>query len=140
HLKDATAKGAKVLTGGKRHALGGTFFEPTIVTGATREMEFATEETFGPLAPLFKFDTVDEVIALANDTIFGLASYFYARDLRGVYKVAEALEYGMVGINTGLISNEMAPFGGVKQSGQGREGSRHGLDDYTEMKYICMSV
>ena len=140
HLKDARAKGATVLTGGKRHALGGTFFEPTIVTGATRDMEFATEETFGPLAPLFKFETVDEVIALANDTIFGLASYFYARDLSRVYKVAEALEYGMVGINTGLISNEMAPFGGVKQSGQGREGSKHGLDDYTELKYICMSV
>jgi succinate-semialdehyde dehydrogenase / glutarate-semialdehyde dehydrogenase len=140
HLKDAQAKGAKVVTGGKRHALGGTFFEPTIVTGATRDMAFAQDETFGPLAPLFKFDTVDEVIELANDTIFGLASYFYARDLSRVYKVAEALEYGMVGINTGLISSELAPFGGVKQSGQGREGSRHGIDDYTEMKYICMSV
>ena len=140
HLKDAQAKGAKILTGGHRHALGGTFFEPTIVTGATRDMAFAQDETFGPLAPLFKFETVDEVIELANDTIFGLASYFYARDLSRVYKVAEALEYGMVGINTGLISSELAPFGGVKQSGQGREGSRHGIDDYTEMKYICMSV
>ena len=140
HLKDAEAKGAKILTGGHRHDLGGTFFEPTIVTGATGEMDFAREETFGPVAPLFKFETVDEVIELANDTIFGLASYFYARDLSRVYKVAEALEYGMVGVNTGLISNEMAPFGGVKQSGQGREGSRHGLDDYTELKYICLGV
>jgi len=103
-------------------------------------MAFATEETFGPLAPLFKFDTVDEVIELANDTIFGLASYFYAKDLSRVYKVAEALEYGIVGVNTGIISTEVAPFGGVKQSGQGREGSRHGIEDYLEMKYICLSI
>ncbi|MCR8722783.1 NAD-dependent succinate-semialdehyde dehydrogenase [Frigidibacter sp. ROC022] len=140
HLADATAKGGKVLTGGKRSNLGGTFFEPTIVTGATREMAFAEEETFGPLAPLFRFETVDEVIELANDTIFGLASYFYAKDLSRVWKVAEALEYGMVGVNTGLISTEVAPFGGVKQSGLGREGSRHGIDEFTEMKYVCLSV
>ncbi|RBO52188.1 succinate-semialdehyde dehydrogenase (NADP(+)) [Rhodovulum sp. BSW8] len=140
HLADATAKGAKVILGGKPHQRGGTFFEPTIVTGATQEMQFATDETFGPLAPLFRFETEDEVIAMANDTIFGLASYFFARDLSRVYKVAEALEYGIVGVNTGLISTEVAPFGGVKQSGLGREGSRHGIEDYLEMKYICMSV
>jgi len=138
HIADATAKGGTVLTGG--HALKGTFFEPTIITGATRDMAFATEETFGPLAPLFKFDTVDEVITLANDTIFGLAAYFYARDLSRVTHVSEALEYGMVGINTGLISTEVAPFGGVKQSGLGREGSRHGMAEFMEMKYICTSV
>ena len=140
HVADATAKGARVILGGKRHARGGNFFEPTIVTGATREMAFATEETFGPLAPLFRFETVDEVISLANDTIFGLASYFYAKDLSRVFKVAEALEYGIVGVNTGIISTEVAPFGGVKQSGLGREGSRHGIEDYLEMKYICLSV
>ncbi len=138
HIADATAKGGTILAGG--HALSGTFFEPTIITGATRDMAFAQEETFGPLAPLFKFDTVDEVIALANDTIFGLAAYFYANDLSRVVKVQEALEYGMVGVNTGLISTEVAPFGGVKQSGLGREGSHHGMDDYMEMKYICTSV
>lgn len=140
HLKDAEAKGGKVVMGGGRHALGGTFFEPTVVTGATRNMAFANEETFGPVAPLFKFETVDEVIELANDTIFGLASYFYAKDMSRVWKVAEALEYGMVGINTGLISTEVAPFGGVKQSGLGREGSRHGMNEFTEMKYLCLSV
>ncbi|ALG91193.1 MAG: NAD-dependent succinate-semialdehyde dehydrogenase [Pseudomonadota bacterium] len=140
HLADATARGATILRGGRRHGNGGTFFEPTVVTGATQAMQFATEETFGPLAPLFKFDTVEDVIAMANDTIFGLASYFYARDLSRVYKVAEALEYGIVGVNTGIISTEVAPFGGVKQSGLGREGSRHGIEDYLEMKYICMSV
>jgi len=138
HLKDATAKGARILTGGKR--IGGHFYQPTIVTGATRDMDFATEETFGPLAPLFRFEDEDEVIDLANDTIFGLASYFYAKDLSRVWKVAEALEYGIVGVNTGIISTEMAPFGGIKQSGLGREGSRHGLDEFTEMKYICLSV
>ncbi|NNF91930.1 MAG: aldehyde dehydrogenase family protein, partial [Boseongicola sp.] len=111
-----------------------------IVTGATQEMKVATEETFGPFAPLFRFKDEDEVIEMANDTIFGLASYFYARDLSRVYKVAEALEYGIVGVNTGIISTEVAPFGGVKQSGLGREGSRHGIEDYLEMKYICMSV
>jgi succinate-semialdehyde dehydrogenase/glutarate-semialdehyde dehydrogenase len=140
HIADATAKGAEVILGGKEHEKGGLFFEPTIVTGATREMDFATDETFGPLAPLFRFKDEDEVIALANDTIFGLASYFYANDLSRVYKVAEALEYGIVGVNTGIISTEVAPFGGVKQSGLGREGSHHGIEDYLEMKYICMSV
>ncbi len=140
HLKDALSKGAEVKLGGKRHALGGLFFEPTIVTGATCDMAFARDETFGPLAPLFRFRDEDEVIAMANDTIYGLASYFYARDLSRVYKVAEALEYGIVGINTGIISTEVAPFGGWKQSGLGREGSRHGIEEYTEMKYICMSV
>ncbi|WP_068110903.1 NAD-dependent succinate-semialdehyde dehydrogenase [Tropicimonas marinistellae] len=140
HIADAVAKGGNVVTGGARHNLGGTFFQPTIVTGATREMAFAQEETFGPLAPLFRFETVEEVIELANDTIFGLAAYFYARDLGRVTKVSEALEYGMVGVNTGLISTEVAPFGGVKQSGLGREGSRHGMDEFLEMKYICTSV
>jgi succinate-semialdehyde dehydrogenase/glutarate-semialdehyde dehydrogenase len=138
HVEDAVAKGAKVILGGKR--MEGCFFEPTIVTGATKDMAFAQEETFGPLAPLFRFETVDEVIELANDTIFGLASYFYARDLSRVWKVAEALEYGIVGVNTGIISTEVAPFGGVKQSGLGREGSRHGIEDYLEMKYVCISV
>jgi len=140
HLDDATDKGAEILMGGKGHNLGGTFYQPTVVTGVTQAMTVAQDETFGPLAALFKFDTVDEVIEMANDTIFGLASYFYANDLSRVYKVAEALEYGMVGINTGIISTEVAPFGGVKQSGLGREGSRHGMEDYLEMKYICMSV
>ncbi|NNE81724.1 MAG: NAD-dependent succinate-semialdehyde dehydrogenase [Silicimonas sp.] len=140
HIADAVSKGGKVLTGGKAHALGGTFFEPTILTGATREMAFAEEETFGPLAPLFRFDTDEEVIEMANDTIFGLAAYFYGQNLSRVQRVAEALEYGMVGVNTGLISTEVAPFGGVKQSGLGREGSRHGMADYLEMKYICTSI
>ena len=140
HIGDAVAKGAKVILGGNRIGADTCFFEPTIVTGATRDMAFATEETFGPLAPLFRFETVDEVIELANDTIFGLASYFYAKDLSRVFKVAEALEYGIVGVNTGIISTEVAPFGGVKQSGLGREGSRHGIEDYLEMKYVCLSV
>jgi len=140
HLADATAKGGKVLTGGQAHALGGTFFEPTIVTGITQDMVVAHEETFGPVAPLFRFETEDDVIAMANDTIFGLASYFYARDLSRVYRVAEALEYGIVGVNSGIISTEMAPFGGIKQSGLGREGSHHGIEEYTEMKYVCLSV
>ena len=140
HIADVIKGGGKIVTGGKRHALGGTFFEPTVVTGVTPSMLVAIEETFGPLAPLFKFDTEAEVIKSANDTIFGLASYFYARDIGRITRVQEALEYGMVGVNTGLISNEMAPFGGVKQSGLGREGSRHGLDDYMELKYICLSI
>src|SRR6056300_258653 len=140
HIADATAKGASVIYGGDSYQGAGHFLPPTIVTGATRDMAVATQETFGPLAPLFKFDDVDEVIELANDTIFGLASYFYAKDLSRVYKVAEALEYGIVGVNTGIISTEVAPFGGVKQSGLGREGSHHGMEDYLEMKYICMSV
>ena len=138
HITDATAKGAQVILGGQ--AIQGNFFEPTIVTGATQDMAFATDETFGPLAPLFRFTNEDEVIAMANDTIFGLASYFYAKDLSRVYKVAEALEYGIVGVNTGIISTEVAPFGGVKQSGLGREGSHHGIEDYLEMKYVCLSV
>ena len=140
HIADVLAGGGKIVMGGKRHALGGSFFEPTVVTGVTPDMMVATEETFGPLAPLFKFDTEAEVIHRANDTIFGLASYFYARDIGRITRVQEQLEYGMVGVNTGLISNEMAPFGGVKQSGLGREGSHHGIDDYMELKYICLSV
>ena len=139
-VADATAKGAAVVTGGKGHNLGGTFYPPTVLTGVTREMHLAQEEIFGPVAPLFKFETVDDVIEQANDTIFGLASYFYANDLSNVWNVAEALEYGMVGVNTGLISTEVAPVGGVKQSGQGREGSKYGIDDYLEIKYICMGV
>ena len=140
HIADVLASGGKILTGGKRHALGGTFFEPTVVTGVLPTAKVATEETFGPLAPLFKFDTEEEIIALANDTIFGLASYFYSRDIGRITRVHEALEYGMVGVNTGLISTEVAPFGGVKQSGLGREGSHHGIEDYLEMKYICLSI
>jgi succinate-semialdehyde dehydrogenase/glutarate-semialdehyde dehydrogenase len=140
HIADAKSKGAEVILGDDTPSNNGNFIAPTIVTGATRDMAFSTEETFGPLAPLFKFETEDDVIALANDTIFGLASYFYAKDLSRVYKVAEALEYGIVGVNTGIISTELAPFGGVKQSGLGREGSHHGMDDFLEMKYICLSV
>ena len=140
HLKDALDKGATVLTGGEAHALGGKFFQPTIVTDATQDMQVATDETFGPFAPLFRFTDEDDVIAKANDTIFGLASYFYAKDISRVTKVSEALEYGIVGVNTGIISTEVAPFGGIKQSGLGREGSRHGIEDYLEMKYICTSV
>ncbi|WP_296423196.1 NAD-dependent succinate-semialdehyde dehydrogenase [Yoonia sp.] len=140
HLDDALSKGGRILTGGKAHALGGQFFEPTIVTHATKDMIVSTDETFGPFAPLFMFEDEDDVIFQANDTIFGLASYFYAKDLSRVTKVAEALEYGIVGVNTGIISTEVAPFGGVKQSGLGREGSSHGIDDYMEMKYICTSV
>lgn len=140
HIKDAVAKGAQIITGGKRHALGGTFFEPTVLSGVTSDMLVKNDETFGPVAPLFRFKDEADVIEQANDTIFGLASYFYANDMRRVTRVAEALEYGMVGINTGLISTEVAPFGGVKQSGQGREGSRHGTEDYLEMKYLCLSV
>ncbi|SPD64463.1 succinate-semialdehyde dehydrogenase [Cupriavidus taiwanensis] len=138
HIADALGKGARLLTGGKRHALGGTFFEPTVLADVTPAMRVAREETFGPLAPLFRFSTDEEAIAMANDTEFGLASYFFSRDIGRVWRVAEALEYGMVGINTGLISNEVAPFGGVKQSGLGREGSKYGLDEYLEIKYLCM--
>ena len=141
HVADAKSKGGTVIMGGGEPSQReGNFLPPTIITGATQDMLFATEETFGPLAPLFKFEDENEVIAMANDTIFGLASYFYAKDLSRVYKVAEALEYGIVGVNTGIISTELAPFGGVKQSGLGREGSHHGIEDYMEMKYICMSV
>ncbi len=138
HVRDAVSKGAKVLTGGKRIEGAGTFFTPTILTGIDRTMKVAREETFGPVAPLFRFETVEDVIAQANDTEFGLAAYFFAGDLKKVWRVAEALEYGMVGINTGLMSAETAPFGGIKQSGLGREGSRHGADDYLEMKYLCI--
>jgi len=140
HVADALAKGAKVTTGGGRHAAGELFYQPTVLAGATRDMLVASEETFGPVAPLFAFDTVEEVIAMANDTEFGLASYFYARDLSRVWKVAEALEYGMVGVNTGLISTAEAPFGGVKMSGIGREGSKYGIDEYLTLKYVCLSI
>ncbi|GLQ35214.1 NAD-dependent succinate-semialdehyde dehydrogenase [Amylibacter marinus] len=140
HITDALAKGAKVTAGGNRHALGGSFFEPTVLTDVKSDMLVATEETFGPLAPLFKFETEEEVLAAANDTIFGLASYFYSNDLNRVIRMQEGLEYGIVGVNTGLISTEVAPFGGVKQSGLGREGSHHGIEDFLELKYICTSV
>ncbi|QNN45214.1 NAD-dependent succinate-semialdehyde dehydrogenase [Thermomonas brevis] len=138
HVADATAKGARVATGGKRHALGSTFFEPTVLLDVDAGMLIAREETFGPVAPLFRFQTEDEVIAMANATEFGLAGYFYTRDLARSWRVSEALECGIVGINTGLISTEVAPFGGVKQSGTGREGSKYGLNDYTELKYVCV--
>lgn len=138
HIADATDKGAKLLMGGSVHSLGGTYFEPTILTEVTRQMKVATEETFGPVAPLFRFDTEQEVIDAANDTEFGLASYFYSRDLARAWRVGEALDYGMVGINTGLVSTAEAPFGGVKSSGLGREGSHTGLDEFMELKYLCM--
>ncbi|WP_142781708.1 NAD-dependent succinate-semialdehyde dehydrogenase [Agrobacterium sp. T29] len=138
HIADAVSRGAVVLTGGTRQEGTGTFFMPTVLSGVTQEMKVAREETFGPVAPLFRFDGVEDVIRLANDTEFGLAAYFFSNDHKKIWRVAEALEYGMVGVNTGLISTETAPFGGVKQSGLGREGSRHGVDDYLELKYICM--
>jgi succinate-semialdehyde dehydrogenase / glutarate-semialdehyde dehydrogenase len=138
HVADAVAKGAKILAGGKRHALGGTFFEPTILTGVTPQMTVAREETFGPVAPLFKFKTEAEAIAMANATEFGLAAYVYTRDLARSWRVCEAIEYGIVGLNTGIISTEVAPFGGVKESGTGREGSKYGILDYTELKYVCV--
>jgi len=140
HVADAVAQGARVLTGGKRHALGGTFFEPTVLADVTPAMRCAREETCGPVAPLFKFHDEAEAIALANATEFGLAGYFYARDLGRVWRVAEALEYGMVGVNVGLIANEVAPFGGVKHSGIGREGSKYGIEDYLEIKYVCLGL
>lgn len=140
HISDALQKGARVTVGGKRHALGGTFFEPTVLVGATQDMRIAREETFGPVAPLFSFDTEEEAIAMANETEFGLAAYFYTENVRRTWRVAEALEYGMVGHNTGLISNEVAPFGGVKQSGLGREGSHYGIEDYLEIKYLCSAI
>jgi succinate-semialdehyde dehydrogenase/glutarate-semialdehyde dehydrogenase len=138
HIADAVEKGAHVALGGKRHALGGTFFEPTILTDVTPDMKVAKEETFGPLAPLFRFKTEAEAIQMANDTEFGLASYFYSRDIGRIWRVGEALEYGIVGINEGLISTAVAPFGGVKESGLGREGSKYGIEDYLEIKYLCM--
>ena len=140
HIADAEAKGAQVILGGGTDQLPGSFLRPTIVSGATQEMVVAREETFGPLAPLFRFETEEEAIAMANDTIFGLAAYFYARDIGRVTRVQEGLEYGIVGVNTGIISTELAPFGGVKQSGLGREGSHHGIEEFLEMKYICTSV
>lgn len=138
HIADAAAKGAAIILGGKRHSLGGTFFEPTIMTGVTPDMLVAREETFGPLAPVFRFDSDEEAVRMANDTEFGLAAYFYSRDISRVWKTAEALEYGMVGINTGLISTEVAPFGGVKESGIGREGSKYGIEEFVEVKYLCL--
>ena len=137
-IKDALEKGANVILGGQRSSLGACFFEPTVITGVTMDMRVANREIFGPIAPLIKFSTEEEAIAIANDTVFGLASYIYTRDIGRIWRVSEALEYGMVGINEGIISNEMAPFGGVKQSGLGREGSKYGMDDYLEIKYLCM--
>jgi len=138
HIADAKSKGAKVITGGKRHALGGTFYEPTVLTDVSPDMILAREETFGPVAPLFRVDTDEEAVKLANDTEFGLAAYVYTRDLARSWRVTEALEYGIVGLNTGLISTEVAPFGGVKESGSGREGSKYGILEFTELKYICV--
>lgn len=138
HIADALGKGAKIVTGGSRHGLGGTFFQPTLLTGVTAKMAVAREETFGPLAPVFMFETEDEAIRMANDTEFGLAAYFYSRDIGRIWRVAEALEYGMIGINEGIISTEVAPFGGIKESGIGREGSRYGIEEYLETKYMCM--
>jgi succinate-semialdehyde dehydrogenase/glutarate-semialdehyde dehydrogenase len=139
HVADAVAKGARLVAGGKRHTLGGTFYEPTVLADVSPDSIVFREETFGPVAPLFRFKTDDEVIELANRTEFGLASYFFSRDIGRIWRVAEALEYGMVGVNTGIISNEVAPFGGVKQSGLGREGSHHGIDEYLEIKYVAMA-
>ena len=139
HIADAVAKGATIKLGGKRHALGHSFFEPTILTNVTQNMAVAREETFGPMAPLFRFSTEEEVIGYANDTEFGLASYFFSRDIGRIFRVSEALEYGMVGVNSGLISTEIAPFGGVKQSGLGREGSKYGIEDYMTIKYTCLA-
>ena len=138
HIADATAKGAKVAAGGARHPLGGSFFQPTLLTGVTPVMAVAREETFGPVAPLFRFSDEDEAIRMANDTEFGLAAYFYSRDIGRIWRVSEGLEYGIVGVNEGIISNEVAPFGGVKESGIGREGSKYGMDDFLEIKYLCL--
>ncbi|HEV7823023.1 MAG TPA: aldehyde dehydrogenase family protein, partial [Burkholderiales bacterium] len=138
HITDAVGKGARIVTGGKRHAKGSTFFEPTVLADVKTNMKVTHEETFGPVAPLFRFKTEQELIKLANDTEYGLASYFYSRDIGRIWRVAEALEYGIVGINVGIISNEVAPFGGVKESGIGREGSKYGIEDYLEVKYLCM--
>jgi succinate-semialdehyde dehydrogenase/glutarate-semialdehyde dehydrogenase len=138
HINDALTKGARLLAGGRRHALGGRFFEPTVLGDARPDMMLAREETFGPVAPLFRFATDEEAVRLANDTEFGLASYFYGSDVRRVWRVAEGLEYGMVGVNTGLISTEVAPFGGMKESGIGREGSKYGIEEYVEVKYVCL--
>jgi len=137
-LKDATDKGARIATGGKRHDLGGSFFEPTILTGATQDMAFATEEIFGPLAPVFRFETEEQAIAMANATVFGLASYAYTSDLGRAFRLNDGLQYGMIGINSGLITTVEAPFGGVKESGMGKEGGSQGLDDYLDTKYVCI--
>ncbi|UUX97105.1 aldehyde dehydrogenase family protein [Aquabacterium sp. J223] len=137
-VSDATTQGARVVTGGRRHALGGTFYQPTLIAGVTPAMRIAREEVFGPVAPLFRFTTDDEAVAMANDTEFGLAAYFYSRDLKRGWRISERLAYGMVGVNTGIISTAVAPFGGIKQSGMGREGSRHGIEDYLHLKYLCM--
>ena len=139
HIADAVGKGARIITGGKRHALGGTYFEPTVLAEVTTAMDVSREETFGPLAPVYRFKSDDDVIAMANDTEYGLAAYFYAKDMKRVFRAAEALEYGMVGVNSGLITTEVAPFGGVKQSGLGREGSHHGIEEYVEMKYLLLA-
>jgi succinate-semialdehyde dehydrogenase/glutarate-semialdehyde dehydrogenase len=138
HVKDAVKKGAKIVMGGKRHALGGTFYEPTILSNVDTKMAVTREETFGPVAPIFRFKSEDDAVRMANDTEFGLAAYFYARDVGRVFRVAERLEYGIVGINEGIISTEVAPFGGVKESGLGREGSKYGIEDYLEIKYLCL--
>jgi succinate-semialdehyde dehydrogenase/glutarate-semialdehyde dehydrogenase len=140
HVSDAVAKGARVVAGGRRHELGGLFYEPTILADVDTTMKVTREETFGPIAPLFRFRDEAEAIRMANDTEFGLAAYFYARDNARVWRVSEGLEYGIVGVNTGLISNEVAPFGGVKESGLGREGSKYGIEDYLEIKYLCITV
>jgi succinate-semialdehyde dehydrogenase / glutarate-semialdehyde dehydrogenase len=140
HIADATSKGAKVLTGGKPHALGGSFFEPTVLIDVTPAMKVAREETFGPLSPIFRFRTEEEAIRMANDTEFGLACYFYTRDMDRIFRMSEALEYGLVGVNEGLITTEVAPFGGVKESGMGREGSRYGVEDYLSLKYTCIGA
>ncbi|HSX73874.1 MAG TPA: aldehyde dehydrogenase family protein, partial [Shinella sp.] len=139
HVADALEKGGKLVAGGRRSALGGTFYEPTVITGVTQAMKVASEETFAPLAPIITFRDEDEVIAMANDSEYGLASYFYAKDMARVWRVAEALEAGIVGVNSGLIANEMAPFGGVKQSGLGREGSKYGIEGFLELKYVCVA-
>jgi succinate-semialdehyde dehydrogenase/glutarate-semialdehyde dehydrogenase len=138
HVQDAVAKGARIIAGGKRHRLGGTFFEPTVLADVTTDMRLAQEETFGPVAPLFRFKDEDEAIAIANGTPFGLAAYFYTRDLARAFRVAEALDYGIVGVNEGIVSSELAPFGGMKESGLGREGSHHGIEEYVELKYVMM--
>jgi len=140
HVADALDKGARLLTGGTRHALGGTFFQPTVLAEVTPNMRVAREETFGPVAPLFRFDTEETAVAMANDTEYGLAAYFYSRDLGRVWRISEALEYGMIGVNSGIISTAVAPFGGVKQSGLGREGSRYGIEEYLEIKYLCLDI
>jgi succinate-semialdehyde dehydrogenase/glutarate-semialdehyde dehydrogenase len=139
HIADAVGQGAELVTGGSRHDSGGTFFQPTVLSGMTTDMKIMREETFGPVAPVFRFETEEQAIAMANDTEFGLASYYYSRDIGRIWRVGEGLEYGIVGVNTGLISTEVAPFGGMKESGIGREGSKYGIEDYLEIKYLCIA-